>query len=132
MSCHSFSTNRKKCISLLLFIGNLALLAVAALGLKAVSIFPPFDPNIQRDRRFDGTEASIFKESPPSFVSHRRSYCQSSFKDRFLLNVRCLIPRLKDRIGIKSNTISGGYGHGKIYHNTYKQIQLVYQCLRHY
>ena len=84
-------------------------MALIPAGLTAVAVFPPF----ATPRRVDA-EAAIFKEAPTSFVARRRSYRQPSLKDRFLKNVRCLIPRLKAKLGKKSNTVSD-YGYGKCF-----------------
>ena len=86
------------------------MLAIPA-GLTAVAIFPPFDPAKPRTPGIDA-QAAIFKEAAASAVARRRSYRQPSLKDKFLKNVRCLIPRLKAKFGRKSNTVSD-YGYGK-------------------
>ena len=90
-------------------IENLALALIPA-GLNAVAIFPPFAT--PRTPGIDA-EAAIFKEAPTSFVARRRSYRKPSLKDRFLKNVRCLIPRLKEKFGRKSNAVSSYNGYGK-------------------
>ena len=91
---------------------NVAVAAVAALGLTAVAEFPPFDPNKPRTPRFGDVNAAIFKEEPTGFVARRRSTHRPSLIKRFRKNLRCLVPRLKDRIGINSNEIPH-HGYGK-------------------
>ena len=77
-------------------------------GSIPVSVFPPFAT--PRTPGIDA-QAVIFKQVPKTFAARRRSYQQPSLKDRFLKNVRCLIPRLKAKFGRKPNTVLyDGYG----------------------
>ena len=86
-----------------------AALALIPAGLTAVSVFPPF-----ATQRTVPAEVAIFKEGAAASVARRRSYREPSLKDRFLKNVRCLIPRLKAKFGRQSNTVSD-YGYGKYF-----------------
>ena len=85
-------------------IANAALVSIQDdAGSTPVAIFPPFAT--PRTPGIDA-QAVIFKQVPTTLAAHRRSYQQPSLKDRFLKNVRCLIPRLKARFGRKPNTVS--------------------------
>ena len=85
------------------YVANAALVSIQNdAGLTPVAIFPPFAT--PRTPGIDA-EAVIFKQAPTTFIARRRSYNQPSLKDRFLKNVRCLIPRLKAKFGKKPNTV---------------------------
>merc|ERR1712223_603139 len=98
--------------------GNEGILTLVPAGLTAVAVFPPFS-SIRRTP----TEAVIFKEAQgtlPGVNTGRKKrqvgygYCEPpSFLDRFLLNVRCLTPRLKARFARTTSPAHYGYGKKK-------------------
>jgi len=96
--------------------GSENILALVPAGLTAVSVFPPF----LTPRRVPA-EAVIFKETegtlPGTFLppvlrkKSQTGHCEPpNWLDRFLLNVRCLGPRLKTRFGSRPDPLHYGYG----------------------